>query len=469
MSLNLPAWLSQDQLETLAYSAFWDRNVVGEWYLRPKQKTVLSFLRETEDPFFEASRRFGKTTTILSHIVEESKKAQKITRWCEPWKNQCREIVMPEMDQIQSHVPQDLRFEYNKTDSVYTNPKNGSKIYLRGVNEDRGESARGTKADFIVADEFGTWKEPDYIVNEVLRPQLLTTKGKLIYTGTPPRDLTHEFYAVKDKAVLENRFIQRLIHDNEGLTKEEIERFVNSLGGWNSPAVRRELLCEKIIDPSFALIPEWDEKFEQEFEVDEYFQFYHKYDSLDVGVRDLSVCELAHYDFRQGKLFLHDEVVMNGPEMTTERLANKIRDKEKERFGDFPVYKRVSDIDLLLINDLRALHGLYFSPTDKGELEQMINEVRIWVNAGRIIIHPRCKQAIGCMRYGLWDDQRRKFERSSSFGHFDALASIMYLVRNVDQRTNPIPFDYGLPKQDYWLTEQKNLKRDKLKKAFGVK
>lgn len=447
----------------------WSSGIIGEEYLRPKQKTVLEDLRRMRDPFFEASRRFGKTTTILTYVLEESEKTQKITRWCEPWKNQCREIVMPEISQIQNRVDSRLHWGFNKTDSVYTNDRNGSQLYLRGVNDDRGESARGTKADFIVADEFGTWREPGYIVDEVLRPQLLTTRGKLIYTGTPPRDLTHDFYAVKDKAVIEGRFIQRLITDNEGLTEKEIQDFVDSLGGWDSPAVRRELLCQKIIDPNFSLIPEWKEEYEREFELDEYFKFYHKYEALDIGIRDLTVCGYGHYDFKKATLFIHDETVINGPEMTTELLAHMIKAKEPQVFQALPVYRRVSDIDLLLINDLRQLHQLYFSPTDKGELEQMINEVRIWVKAGRIIVHPRCTQTIGCLRYGIWDDNRKKFARSSSYGHFDAMAMLMYMVRNIDTRTNPIPFDYGLPKQDTFFTEQKSEKRDKIRKAFNLR
>lgn len=466
-----PEEFSQDLVEMM-----WVRGLVGPWYLRPKQASVLDFIRAIHEPFFGASRRFGKTTTILIYDIEESIRRSLITRWCEPLKYQCREIVMPEMDQIQSRIPSRYRFTWHQTDSYYECKWNGSKIFLRGINEDRGESARGTKSDIVVADELGNWRDPIYILNEVLRPQLLTTRGKLIYTGTPPKVLTHAFYELRERASAEGRYIERLVHDIEILTSEEIEAFVQDMGGWDSPAVKRELLCQKVIDPNLAIIPEWKEEYVQEFEVDDCFQFYFKYDGLDIGVRDLTVCVFAHYDFKQAKLFFHDEFVISGPDMTTEHVAGGIKAKEAERFSipgkpgeAYKVKKRVSDIDLLLIQDLNKLHQLYFEPTDKGSLEEMVNEVRIWVNAGRIIVHPRCHQIIDCMRYGIWDENRKAWERSERLGHFDALAAVMYLVRNVDTRTNPVPAEHGRPEDDYfWEKNPAQERREKLKKLFNV-
>lgn len=474
-----------------AISEFWKRGIVSSWYLKPKQELALRDLYAFEDPFFEASRRYGKTTTILSFVLENSiQRNGIITRWCEPWKNQCREIVMTEMDQIQSHVPKRFRFKWMQTDSFYKCLWNDSRIYLRGVNEDRGESARGTKAHIVVADELGSWREPKYILDEVLGPQLLTTKGKFVYTGTPPKNFTHHFYEVKDQAQIRKAFIQRLIHDQELVDWPEVEKAIARAGGWDSPAVQREYLCKKVVDKNFAIIPEWNDSFIEPAQPDEFFVFYWKYNGLDIGVRDLTVCLFAYYDFRNARLHVLDEVVLNGPEMTTEKLADLIRAKEVQYYGvkwetqtennrvrwkiippqHFRI-KRVSDIDLLLIQDLSKLHGLYFEQTDKGELEEMVNEVRVWVNSGRVRVDPRCTHLIDCLRYGLWDEDRKKWERSDRLGHFDGLAALMYLIRNVDAQSNPIPVDYGRPTENYFFTDafRKEEKRDKMRKAFNVK
>lgn len=467
----------------------WRKGMVKDWYLKPKQRTALDFLRQTEDPFLEAARRYGKTTTVLGFILEEGAQRERLViRWCEPWKNQCREIVMTEMEQIQRDIPDGDRWRWSGTDSFYWHPLTLSRLYLRGVNEDRGESARGNKAHIIVADELGSWREPKYILTEVLGPQLLTTNGKLIYTGTPPRNFTHHFYTLKDEARLMSRFIQRTIHDQEIAPWAAVEKAVARAGGWDSPAVRREYLCEKVVDKNFAIIPEWDDKYVVDVPRDDFFPFYLKYAGLDIGVRDLTVVLLAYYDFRLAKLVVLDEVVMNGPEMTTEKLAERSRAKETEHFGvkwecqttDNKVrwriiaphtfrMRRVSDIDLLLVSDLSKLHGLYYEPTDKGELEEMVNEVRMWVGAGRVLIHPRCTLLIDTIRYALWDEDRKNWERSDTLGHFDALAALMYLLRNVDTRTNPIPLDFGKPAEDHFLAEEQKTRREAFKKMMNLR
>lgn len=459
------------------------------WYLKPKQQLDVAFLRATDEPFFEASRRYGKTTDCLSYCIEELLQNHgHIVRWCEPWKNQCREIVMTEMDQIQVNVAHEDRFRWHQVDSYYEHP-NGSRIYLRGVNEDRGESARGPKANIVVADELGSWRDPEYVLTEVLLPQLLTTKGKLIKVGTPPRNLTHPYYTMKELAERRGRFHQRLVYDQELVPWDAVEKFVAEMGGWDSPAVQRELLCKKVVDPSFSIVPEWNDKFIVDSPRDEYFPFYQKYTAMDIGVRDLTVILIAYYDFKRGKLCIVDEIVMNGAEMTTEKLAERNREKETEHFFVkwekyeenektrwrmlSPAHhkiRRISDIDLLLVQDMHILHGLYYDPTDKGKLEEMVNEMRIWVGGGKVEVHPRCANLIDCCRFGLWDDERKKWERSEKLGHFDALAALMYLIRNTDRVTNPVPFDFGKPEDDYFYSEdQKAKRRNKFKKLFNIK
>jgi hypothetical protein len=44
----------------------------------------------------------------------------------------------------------------------------------------------------------------------------------------------------------------------------------------------------------------------------------------------------------------------------------------------------------------------------------------------------------------VWNDKRTAFEHSKNFGHFDALAALMYLVRNIDRTYNPIPATFGM-------------------------
>jgi hypothetical protein len=81
----------------------------------------------------------------------------------------------------------------------------------------------------------------------------------------------------------------------------------------------------------------------------------------------------------------------------------------------------------------------------------MVNEVRIMVGSGQIIIHPRCKMLIGCLKYGLWDKNRKEFARNKVYGHFDHLAALIYLVRNLAKHSNPVPQEHGFDPVRSWM------------------
>jgi hypothetical protein len=43
------------------------------------------------------------------------------------------------------------------------------------------------------------------------------------------------------------------------------------------------------------------------------------------------------------------------------------------------------------------------------------------------------------LKFGVWEENRKQFARSNTYGHFDAFAALMYFLRVVDYQTNPIP------------------------------
>ena len=100
----------------------------------------------------------------------------------------------------------------------------------------------------------------------------------------------------------------------------------------------------------------------------------------------------------------------------------------------------------------------------------MVNEVRLWINDGRVVVHPRCKYTIGCLDNGIWDKAHKEFGRSATFGHFDALAGLCYLIRHIDVNTNPIPRLYGLDTQKHHIPyeQQKSKNYQVLEKALKV-
>lgn len=487
MSLSPESWTNREAKKLLA-TVMWHGGDL-RFKFKPAQKQMhVDIFKNTRMKYvIKCARRLGKTFMLCClAIMCCLRKPGSMVRYAAPTNKALKKFIIPIMKIILKDCPAEVCPEFKASEGVYQF-KNGSEIHLAGVNNDNADSLRGTFAELFIIDEAGFVDDLKYLIDDVAMPQFLDPDGKivagrrLIISGSPARTPAHEFTEIGRIAEAEGNYSHYDIYAG-GYPEETIKIYEKEAGGKDSTTWKREYLALDVVDENYALVPEWRSNFviqppiesgtQEENEEDiKKFVYWHKYASLDIGVRDLTVCLFAYYDFGRGTLFVLDEVSMNGPEMTTKKLAESVRQKEAATFQGLEVFRRISDKDLLLLNDLRALHGLYFNPTDKGYLEEMVNEVRIWVSSGRIKVHPRCKQLIGCLSYGVWNEKRDDFERVPLYGHFDAFAALMYLVRNVDQRTNPVPVAFGRTQQDWWIIEDEIPKtnRDTLKKAFNLK
>jgi hypothetical protein len=423
----------------------WKMGIVAAWYLKPAQLDVYELLHRERFPFVEESRRVGKTTTTLVYVLEELRRNEQwIWRWCEPWKYQARDIVIPEIEKIQYSCPIEYRFKYYKTDSFYE-ARNGSRLYLRGVNEDKGESARGSYANGITGDEYGSWRDPQYIVNEVLLAQLLSTNGKFIKTATPPRDLGHAYYGEKEVAIREGRFIQKVIWDllDQLYSKEQIDDICTAVGGPNSAAWRREFLCEPVADPDSLIIPEWSDELNivpNDYPRPEYFDAYVAGDS---GADDNTFFGFAYYDFVKDEVVVEDEICISGT--TTANIISMAKAKEREHWGSLPPHRRVYDADKQLIFDLIGDHQYSVTMPRKEDKISSIHELRVRVGSRKFKVKERCTNLTRQMKVGMWkDDRHSDFQRSELLGHLDGIAMALYLNRSIDTAHNPWPANAGL-------------------------
>lgn len=468
--------LNDEESLRLAIQILWYKGHLN-YKLKPVQEKMMNDIFQWNGMKYviKCARRLGKTYLLCVIAIQAClRKPNTQVRYAAPTQKMLKKFIVPIMRIIIDDCPEEIRPEFHKGDAVFVF-KNGSEIHLAGVNNDNADSLRGTFADLFIIDEAGYIDDLNYLIDDVALPQFLDPSGKivagrrLIISGSPAKTPAHEFTQICRKAEIEGNLAHYDIYQG-GYPQETIELYKKETGGEQSTTWKREYLALDVVDENYALVPEWKDQYIASPSLDEYFQFYQKYVSLDIGVRDLTVALFAHYDFQKSILYVHDEIAMNGPQMTTERLAEAIKQKELSIFRSHTVHKRVSDIDLLLLNDMRALHSLYFIPTDKGKLEEMVNEVRIWVNQGKVIVSPNCKQLIGCLAYGVWNENRTDFDRVPAYGHFDALASFMYMVRNVDRNINPIPANYGKKIDDYWLPDEPPRRNaDKLKQAFNLR
>lgn len=448
----------------------WSKGYVASWYLRDSQKEAYEFFYKNKRPFFEAARRWGKTTSILAYVFEMLRHHPGwICRVCLPEKEQARKVWIPEIDKMQEHCPDDSKFKFHTMDSYYQH-QNGSRIFLYGVNEDRGRSARGSASNIIVADEFGFWRYPE-VIKTVLAPQLRTTNGQFIIASTPPEDLAHQYYTEKETAVRENRFLQKIIYQDETLTKESLEQIIIDCGGIDSPAFRREYLCEPVSDPARLVIPEYSEFIHL---IDDSLtrpDFFDCYVGADLGFHDFTALLFCYYHFEKAALVVEDELVVSGK--NSREIVDNAKEIEQRLWGKKEPRIRVSDNEIQQLYDMQSLCNYTMVPTRKDDKIAAINALRLRFKGakGSIRIHFRCKNLINQLKTGLWNEQRTNYLRSDKGGHLDAIDALIYLNRHIDENLNPFPQYLGIDKREHLIIENPRLDKDSaaLEGAFSIK
>lgn len=423
--------------------------------LKPVQKTIFrQFINGTKrSNVFHCSRRLGKTYLLcVISICFALKKANSQIRYASVTQKAVRKMVHPIFKELFNKMPLKYRGIWNGQEGAYIF-QNGSQIHLAGVNNQHSDDLRGTSADLALVDEAAFVDDLSYLIDSVLMPQLLTVKGsRLIMASSSPLSPAHEFCEYIQKAKIEKAYHSYDIHEG-GYTKELIQEFCDEAGGEHSTTWQREYLNKIIIDDDYAIIPEArDFKPGIKYDQDNH-RFWERYVGMDIGTRDLTVTLFGYYDFKRAKLCIEKEFVINGPQMTTPLLAQGIKSIESQIFPKQIEVKRIADNNnLLLLQDLGYLHDCHFIPTSKDSLEAMVNEMRIWFQTNRIEISPDCPVLLESVAYGFWNDARSDFGRSATLGHFDALAALMYLIRNVDVTTNPIPLKVSF--DQHYIEEQ---------------
>jgi hypothetical protein len=216
--------------------------------------------------------------------------------------------------------------------------------------------------------------------------------------------------------------------------------------GWpTGTTARREYFCEFVTDASSAVIPEFTKEREQAMtRTWPLPDYYDSYVAMDPGFNDRTGILFAYWDFRNARLVIQDEALLD--QANTQAIAATIAAKEGALWGRKKPYLRISDVDLRLIADLQAMHSLTFSPTRKEDSLGAVNLMRNMVQSAQIIIDPKCQNLLRQMRNATWNSKATDFARGSrDEGHYDLVAALKYLCRNVVKEKSPFPDWYFLP------------------------
>ena|ERR1019366_1121179 len=429
-----------------------------KYLLKPAQKQIYDAIQASTDLVYvvNCSRRLGKTFCMAAMAVEAA--LQNINfqvHFGAPYQNALKDILLPIFRQILEDCPEDLRPTWKQLESKWVF-KNGSYIKLCGANNGQFDNLRGNKSDLFILDEAAQVDKLDEVINSVVLPQLLSSKNphkRLILPSTPPTTPDHPFKKYAEDAQAVGSYSHFTIFDGD-YPKEELDRFMQKAGGAESTTWKREYLAQFVVDSALHIVPEWTghPEYVAEVKKDDYFQFYQIVEGLDIGYRDFTAFILGYYDFQNGKLILEQEYALKENDFTTDLLAKNIKALESDytKLNKTRI-RRISDNNNLnLVADLARLHRLPFAPvskntgsgTDRKGKEWMVSQARQWVNAGKLIIHPRCKMLIASLEFGIWKTGHAEFARSEKLGHYDFIDALVYLVAGLMpsvQNVNPIP------------------------------
>ncbi len=467
---TVPAWASATREQKVLLEAAWRAGEL-DFLLTPTQQEVTAAIakweerRGLEDRIFvlDSGRRFGKSYDLVERGLSKANKRPgcRIV-YVAPTYDQVRNITLPIFNDLLRSCPPPLRPTWVKSEYRFDFP-NGSRIELIGLDRNP-DSARGTGVDDVLFDEAGFFDNLEYVLFDVIWPQLLGRQHACIVAASTPSESPMHYWSreLVPLCISRGAHIRRTLDHAVQYSEEEIEAFWNGMpGGRNGIKARREFGAEHIADETLAIIPEFAEAEANIVREVEPPVWRDCYVALDPGFHDMSAALFGYWHFLEQTLVIEDEVI--AAKLNSAELARLISDKERKLWGKVKrrgaspseykpqPYLRVSDNDPRLLADLFLDHKLVFVATQKDQLTHQVDQVRVAVQEGKIAIHPRCKKLIAHLKAGVWKktpfhhviagrDQRQMFAREGGeFGHFDGIAALVYMWRNIHKRRNPTP------------------------------
>lgn len=432
------------------------------------------------------SRGWGKSFALLTMAFELClKKPNAIVKYAAPTAKDLKSIVMDNYKKVMEDCPKKYadKIKWKVQENKIVFEHNGSEIHLAGVEKGNYEKLRGATADLCIIDEAGFCDKLDYIVKSVMFPMIARGKGdirakRIVMASTPSKSNDHDFISYMRDYEFKEKLVKYTIHENPLMefqaknsgftTTEEFIRVVILApypDGVEATAYKREFLCEIHTEEDDAVVPEFSRKEVQDACIKDWVEpgHYDAYVSMDIGFKDLTAVLFAYYDFQNAKLVIKDELILSGTKMLTDNLAIEIKMKESSNFinkltgSNIKPHLRVSDNNNpILLQDLTVKHGLNFMATAKDDKDAALNNMRMLIKSGKIIISPKCKTLIAHLKGAVWNSARTSYARcSADRSHFDSLDSLVYLCRNVNFQRNPFPKDSHSP-SNFHVNNQSN-------------
>jgi hypothetical protein len=458
---DTPTLLDAEEQRRGAKRKLWAQGLLSwKFKSRPWCKDIYSFIRSnwgvSPFVFVMAHRRSGKSSTGIVVGLEECLRTPNtsVAIVCRS-NEQAQGIIDESLLPLLEDCPRQLQPRRIKNDFKYVFDHNGSKIVILPANALGGRKGRGRKFKYILVTEACFIDNLQKLVSSVLGPTIRDVlgewQGMMVLESTPPEEEDHDSVAMFAAAEVDDRAFFLPLSKNTHASPRFVQACQDDCGGPDTVEYRREYECQFVVDSSTTVVPEFTT--ERAFGKTDLpggpLPLVREvprppgsdlYASLDPGGRDLSGLLWGYYHFAQNLVVIEDELTLLN--MTSDDMAAQVKLKERQLWGAEPDGKlmRVADnSNVILLYDLQRLHKLKFWASAKDNKDAQINQLRIMVRDGLLVIHPRCRLLIKTLRLAKRAKQVSKgFERGEEIGHADLLDALLYLVRNV-RRNAPAP------------------------------
>lgn len=451
--------------KTEVIDELWRRGQL-KWLLYKHQLPIYDKIREVLNSdnvdlnsyVIDCSRQYGKSFTMFLIAVEDCLRAPSWTNvFIAPLKSQVNEIINGKtFGTIFATCPRELVPVHKDSALIFSN---GSRIRLAGTDNKNYENLRGGAANNIFLDEAGFMADLEEGVLPAVEPMTKTTGGKVVYASTPPENLDHDYYEVLRYHDEANLISTYTIWDDKTLTEIQLQKIINQCKGRDTVKFKREFECQRIADSSKQVIPnltlERQEKLrigKLKYRTDSLYPFWKKYIIADWGGRDKTAIIFAHYNYKEKKVILEHQLSFDGERVTPKIMAEQIKKSISELNWEGQDITYVCDSNNKLIQqDMNITYKLPFSATNKARLQEMVEKVKDWEFDDRILFGPDAEFILQSVASGHWNKTRDEFARSKIFGHYDHLAALVYLIRNVDEFTDPVPMQFGINQHTHFV------------------
>lgn len=370
--------------------------------LHPNQTKV--FNDDSRYRVLVAGRKFGKSTLALAELLRAAQDLRTVV-YVAPTYKMARKTLW--QDHIDKFVPDHCIAKRNKTDLTIT-LANGHRISLFGAEDP--DKLRGQNLDFVVMDEFQDFRTETWEM--VIEPNLLTTKGRALFMGTPKgkKNILYAQYAMDSEMYSPYRYTS---YDNSLNDKELLEKIKQRLIAEGKQDVWSQEYMAKFTTVAGLIYTNWDRELHVRDDVkippNGTFGL-----SIDRGMENPSAVNFYYIYQVEGddRIYQYDEIYQAG--YTPRELVNAIKSKMGGRNFIWQTCDPSAKDFISVANE----QGLSIRPASRetgGSKESWvlsgISKCKEWLakspidGSPKFSVHPRCKNFIEEIEGYIWEEQ----------------------------------------------------------------